>query len=244
MNERVKLAETVRLFEALDLFDMNGHVSLRTEGGFFTHGRQAARATLTVNDIIKVDWDAAVLEGNHEPPNEVYIHSEIYRVRPDINAIAHFHAHWTNILSLAGVPIRPVSSVTCGLGTQIPVYHDPDSISTRERGQAVAACLRDRKVVVLRAHGAIVTGQTLEEVLVASKYLEVNSNRQVFARLLNPNAALSADEIERVGKSIWIQKNIEKSWMYYYERAKRDGHLYGVMEESAIEPTGRHGRVR
>ncbi|WAH35601.1 class II aldolase/adducin family protein [Alicyclobacillus dauci] len=232
MNHRVKLAETVRLFQALELFDMNGHVSLRTEDGFLTHGRQTARATVTVSDVIKVDWDGVLQEGNQEPPNEVYLHSEIYRARPDVNAIAHFHGHWTNILSLAGIPIRPVSSVTCGLGTEFPVYHDPDSISTVERGRAVAACLGESKIVILRAHGAIVTGQSLEEVLVASKYLEINSQRQVFARLLNPVAMLSTDEVERIGKSLWIPKNIEKSWVYYYEKAKRDGTLYGVFEEA------------
>lgn len=43
MNLRMKLAETVRLFEATHLFDMNGHVSVRLKDGFLTHGQQASR---------------------------------------------------------------------------------------------------------------------------------------------------------------------------------------------------------
>ncbi|GEO26495.1 hypothetical protein AAC03nite_22800 [Alicyclobacillus acidoterrestris] len=229
MNLRMKLAETVRLFEAMHLFDMNGHVSVRLKDGFLTHGQQASRAALTVNDVIEVDWDGVLKEGQQEPPNEIYLHSEIYRARKDVQAIAHFHGHWINMLSVAGVKFVPVSSVACGLGKDIPIYSMPDSISTAARGREVAACLGTQKILILRAHGAIVTGSTLEEVLVAAKYLEINAQRQVFAQLLTPGTRLADDEIERIGKSLWTQKNIKKSWTYYYEKAKRDGHFYGVI---------------
>ncbi len=228
MNQKLELTETVRLFEALGLFDMNGHVSLRVKDGFLTHGRQAGRSTLTVNDIIKVGLDGVKLEGTQEPPNEVYLHSEIYSAREDVFAIAHFHGHWNNILSVAGVPFAPICTVACGLGAQIPVYPDLDSISSRDRGREVAQYLGENSTLILRAHGVIVTGNSLKEVLVASKFLEMNAERQVYVHMLNPAAKLSNDEIERIGKALWIPKNIEKTWLYYYEKAKREGKFQGI----------------
>ncbi|MCL6633395.1 MAG: class II aldolase/adducin family protein [Alicyclobacillus herbarius] len=226
---KTRLAVTVRLFEALDLFDMNGHVSVRVEDGFLTHGRQAARGTVTLRDLILVDWDGKLKQGEQEPPNEVYLHSEIYRLRPDVHAIAHFHGHWSNIISVAGIAPRPVSSVTCVLGRDIPVYQDPDSISDAERGREVAHCLGTNKVLLLRGHGVVTAGNSLEEVLVLAKYLEINSQRQVFARLLNRNAQLEDDEIDSIGAALWTPKNIEKSWTYYYEKTSREGTFIGIL---------------
>ncbi|WP_067934995.1 class II aldolase/adducin family protein [Alicyclobacillus kakegawensis] len=229
MDRQARLAVAVRLFEALDLFDMNGHVSVRAEDGFWTHGRQAARATVTVKDLILVDWDGKLKQGDQEPPNEVYLHSEIYRLRPDVHAVAHFHGHWSTILSVTGIGPRPVSSVTCVLGKHIPIYEDPDSISHAERGREVARCLGPHKVLLLRGHGVVTTGNSLEEVLVLAKYMEINSQRQVFTHLLNPNAHLRDDEIDRIGPSLWTAKNIQKTWTYYYEKAAREGRFIGIL---------------
>ncbi|MCL6598133.1 MAG: class II aldolase/adducin family protein [Alicyclobacillus macrosporangiidus] len=226
---RLRLAESVRVFEAIGLFDMNGHVSVRVAGGgFLTHGRQADRATVTVRDVIRVDDDGRLVEGEQEPPNEVALHAEVYRARPDVLAVAHYHGQWGNVLTLAEIPLAPVTSVACGLGTDFPVYPHPDSISTPERGREVAKCLGKHKIVMLRAHGTVVTGRSLEEVLVASKYLELNAERQWYVRAVNPHAGLADEEVRRVGDSLWIEKNIEKAWQYYYNHARAMGKLEGV----------------
>jgi ribulose-5-phosphate 4-epimerase/fuculose-1-phosphate aldolase len=229
VDPKTRLVETVRLFEALELFDMNGHVSMRTEDGFYIHGRQASRAALTIDDIVKVRLDGTVIAGSQEPPNEVLIHSEIYRVRPDVQAVAHFHGKWNQVLSVARIPFRPVSTVACGLGDTIPIFEAPDSISTLERGQAVARTLGEHRILLLRAHGAIVTGKSLEEVLVAAKYLEMNAEKQIFVQLLNSDARLTNEEIQNIGESLWIPKNIQKTWLYYYEKARQAGKFAGII---------------
>ncbi|MCF8563139.1 class II aldolase/adducin family protein [Alicyclobacillus tolerans] len=224
---RRELAQTARLFEALDLFDMNGHVSVRSDGGCFIHSAPVPRQTVGTDDIIEVNGDGVIVSGDGDVPNEIWLHLEIYRARPEIRAIAHFHSHWTNILTAARVQPRPVNSVACVLG-EIPVYPDPDSISTAERGRSVASVLGSNRVLVLRAHGAVVTGSSFEEVLVASKYLELNSEQQLFTHSLSKDAGLSATEVERLGRALWVPKNVSKAWQYYFTKAVRSGRFLPV----------------
>ena len=90
---RQKLVDCIRMLERAEIIDHNGHCSLRRDAGSFCINSGASvRGALTVDDIVAIDLDGQLVEGSERPPLEFQLHSAIYRVRQDVNAIAHTHA--------------------------------------------------------------------------------------------------------------------------------------------------------
>ena len=63
---------------------------------------------ITSENIITVNIDGEKVEGEYERHSEVYIHSEVLRARPDVNAVIHTHAPYTVMFSALGVPLQPI----------------------------------------------------------------------------------------------------------------------------------------
>src|SRR5919106_3714235 len=89
-----KLATLCRLLEHLGLIDFSGHVSARVPGteNVLINPRNVARCKVTPADLLTIDLDGRVLEGRSGPPSEFPIHTEIYRVRPDVMSVVHLHS--------------------------------------------------------------------------------------------------------------------------------------------------------
>src|SRR5207244_5347470 len=93
---------------------------------------------------------------------EFHIHSDIYRARPDVQAVMHTHPQWSTFLTMVGAPYRPVYAQGALLGT-IPLVDSPMSVNTRAMGERVAATLGSGTAVLLKSHGAVVVGSGLAE---------------------------------------------------------------------------------
>ena len=86
-----------------DIVDHSGHGSARRDAeSFYINSAASARGALTTDDIVAVDLDGNLIEGSARPPFEFYIHSEIYRVRPDVHAVMHTHPRWSTFLTMTG----------------------------------------------------------------------------------------------------------------------------------------------
>src|SRR6476646_7195463 len=101
----VKVAATTRLLHMEGILNYSGHVSARLpdHAGFVIAPLESTRAATTPADLLALDFDLATLPGftAGQPPLETYIHSEIYRVRPDVHAIAHTHSELAAAFTLA-----------------------------------------------------------------------------------------------------------------------------------------------
>ena len=93
---RAELAACVRLMHDAAILNYNGHVSARIEGEdlLLIHSLVTPRSQVRPDDFVVCDLDGAVVEAapGHKPPSEVHIHSEIYKARPNVGAIAHIHS--------------------------------------------------------------------------------------------------------------------------------------------------------
>jgi ribulose-5-phosphate 4-epimerase/fuculose-1-phosphate aldolase len=228
------IARAVRLCNAAKVMDFNGHVSMRDpdeSGVFWINSRAASRSTLTERDVVPVDVATGTRVGDvAEPPSEYHIHREIYKLRSDVGAIVHSHPEYVNILSIAGEPLRPSSSIGSFLPEAgAPAFDSPVLINTEPRGKALAAALGNANAIVLRQHGTVTTGRTVEEAVVHMICAEENARLQYHALQIRQPKYLHGEELVNLARENWTNA-YEKYWHYHNETANRIGAYEGLSD--------------
>jgi ribulose-5-phosphate 4-epimerase/fuculose-1-phosphate aldolase len=169
--------------------DGYGHVSVRnpTNPNHFYISRWLAPDLVTQSDIVELDLDCTPVTGDQRKLySERWIHSEIYKVRPDVQSIVHTHAPTVVLMSVCGEPLVPIYHMTGFIGTGVPVFEIRKSsgmtnmlISDAARGKALAQTLGGQAAALMRGHGGITVGSNLSKAVGRSVYLKINSELQL-----------------------------------------------------------------
>jgi ribulose-5-phosphate 4-epimerase/fuculose-1-phosphate aldolase len=127
--------------------------------------------------IRRVDLDGRGETDGVWLPGEFSIHAEIYRERPDVGAVVHGHPQASLVCGISGLGIRPIFGAYDPIAmmlvaTDLSIYEQSWLISSPDRGQALAATLGSKAACVLRGHGIVTVGPTLEEATVRAIKLE------------------------------------------------------------------------
>jgi L-fuculose-phosphate aldolase len=223
MNElKQMLADALSMMERAEVIDFNGHMSCRVPGTerVLINSGKSVRSALEAADMIEIDMDGHPVGTDVVPPMEFHIHTEIYRRRPDVNAVAHTHPLWSTLFSMAGVPVEPVTMQAAVMG---PVQFFPKTASINQKALAeeLAATLGAHRVVMLKSHGAVVVGGDIVEAFVLAIYLEETARRQYLARALGSPAVLTAQEVETIGNNLRKPHLLKKVWDYHHARLSR-----------------------
>ncbi len=217
MKKEVALA--VRMLEYLGLIDFSGHVSCRIPGTdtMFINSWGASRHGLGPADIVKSDMQGNPLEAGVILPSEKFIHTAIYQLRPEVNAVAHLHPPVTTALSAAGKEYVPVMHHGAIFHAGVQVHDNCGHVNTVEKANALAAILGPRRAVIMRGHGAVVVAESVMGVFFGSVYLEDNAKKlaDVYKMGATPKV-LREDELQ-ASKKIWRQDQFDKVWNYYEE---------------------------
>jgi ribulose-5-phosphate 4-epimerase/fuculose-1-phosphate aldolase len=219
------LLTSLRILETNGIIDFNGHVSVRYDVGCLINSGGSVRSALTCNDIVATDADGRLIDGADAPPMEIHIHTEIYRVRPEVRAVVHGHPFWSTMLSSTDTPYRPVFPQGALLPA-LPVFPSPLSINTPEVGNAVAKAMGDGSAMLLQSHGVITAGPDLRTATVLSLYLEENARRQCRAAALGVPYVLSDEEVAACRKNLDKPNLFAKAWDYFAAKIARGG--YGL----------------
>jgi HCOMODA/2-hydroxy-3-carboxy-muconic semialdehyde decarboxylase len=209
-----------------------GHVSIRdpTDPNKFLMARSMAPELVTAADVLVHD-----LDGNTPAPASVtlylerFIHSEIYRARPDVNAIVHCHAPSLIPYGVTGVALRPLYHMSAFLGAGVPVFdiHKATGgatdllVRTPELGRALAKTLGSHPAALMRGHGAVVVGRDIKQAVFRSVYTALNAQLQSQALALggkpvylDPDEAKKAEEtmLGVMGRAwdLWLRKVKQK----------------------------------
>jgi HCOMODA/2-hydroxy-3-carboxy-muconic semialdehyde decarboxylase len=189
--------------------DGYGHVSIRdpADPNKFLMARSVAPELVTAADVLEHD-----LDGNAQAPAstklylERFIHSEIYRARPDVTAIVHCHAPSLIPFGVTGVALRPLYHMSAFLGGGVPVFdiHKAASgstdmlIRTPELGRALAKALGPHPAALMRGHGAVIVGRDIQQTVYRSVYTALNAQLQGEALALGGKVNyLDADEAKK-----------------------------------------------
>jgi L-fuculose-phosphate aldolase len=191
MALREKLALTCRaLFDAGHDSGLAGQITARAEtaGTYYTQRLGLGFDEITAGNLLLVDEDLVVLEGEGMPNPANRFHSWIYRARPDVNCIVHTHPFHVAALSMLEVPLI-VSQMDIA-----PLYDDcaflpdwPGVPVGNEEGEIISAALGDKKAILLAHHGQVVAGTSVEEACSLAMLIERGAKLQL--------AAMAAGEI-------------------------------------------------
>jgi L-fuculose-phosphate aldolase len=214
-----QLVTGILMLEQAKHIDFNGHFSVRVPDTDFIliNSAGASRSSLTEKDIITIDLQGNIVEGDGRPPNEYPLHTQVYKQREDVQAVAHTHPLWSTMFTIARIALRPVIIQGAVLG-EVPVFPKSLSISNFDIANEMASLLGDHHIILLKAHGAVITGKTIVETFVRSVFLEENAYRQYMASQIGTAHSLEEDEINKTAEFIWQPRNIQKVWDYHYSK--------------------------
>jgi len=194
-----------RILARQGVLDGMGHVSVRhpRTPTHFLLARSMAPALVTHADILTYDLDGRVVTGK-DPGSyqERFIHSEIYRVRPDVHAVVHSHTPSLIPFAASNVPLRAVYHMAVFVAEGVPVFDIRAAagvtdllVKTPALGRALAASLGSKHAALMRSHGAVVTANSIPNVVGRSVYLDLNARAQMQAIALGGTISyVEADE--------------------------------------------------
>lgn len=154
-----------------------GHLSVRLGTDRFLLTRHSLGLKADADDFLLVDMEGKKLSGRGELPGEYPIHLEILRSRPDVGSVIHYHGMHSTAFTTSGQALRPIHLMGTLFHDGIPVFPDPRLVSNRQRGEALAKSLGPHRAVLMRAHGAAVTGASVEEAVGGAFLFEENARR-------------------------------------------------------------------
>jgi ribulose-5-phosphate 4-epimerase/fuculose-1-phosphate aldolase len=199
-----KLVVANRILYAQGVVDGFGHVSVRHDKSpaHFLLSRNMAPGLVRHDDIVTFDLDGAALDAaGRRIYLERFIHGEIYRARPDVQAVVHSHSPSMIPFGVTKQPLRPVFHMSGFLGDGAALFEirdvagDTDMLVSNGRlGIALAAVLGQRSTVLMRGHGSTVVGASLEQTVYRAIYAEVNARLQMQAITLGEVTYLNERE--------------------------------------------------
>jgi len=210
----VAIAAKKRLIEAGRILEVNGqsdftkgHVSVRVPGDpdhFFMKPHSMGFDEMTLENIVICNMDGDKVGGGGRRHSEVYIHSEIYKARPDVNSVIHTHSVNVVALSATGQQVLPVSQPAVVFAQGVPYYTDTiELIRQADKGAALAKALGKHRAVLLRNHGVAVVGESLEEATMLTIMLDEACKIQLQAQASGGIGEMFSEEIvERLRKSM------------------------------------------
>jgi ribulose-5-phosphate 4-epimerase/fuculose-1-phosphate aldolase len=159
-----------------------GHLSARLPGtDRFLITRHSLGPVAIADDFLTMDMDGKKLDGRGDPPGEYPIHLEILKARPDVGSVVHYHGMHSTAFTTSEHSLKAIHTMGTLFHDGIPVYPDPKLIQNAQRGAALAKTLGPHRAVLLRAHGAAVTGASVEETTAGAFLFEENAQRAILS---------------------------------------------------------------
>jgi L-ribulose-5-phosphate 4-epimerase len=226
---RTLVADSGRVLYQQGLVDYLGHCSARVPGTDRVvikpkHSPKVRGAhSLTGADMVVVDLDGRLVDGDERPPAEVYIHTEIYRARPDVQAVVHTHQPVATVMGIMGAEILPVLHIPSAMigDGPIPVWPCPMLVTTRERGHDLAAALGVANVAHLQGHGIVSVAGDIKTATVQTVMLEhlASANLDILKTGGTPRV-IRADELSDLRREM---APIEGRWAYFMQLLEEHG---------------------
>ncbi|CAN0423846.1 unnamed protein product, partial [Phaeothamnion confervicola] len=162
-----------------------GHISVRLPddpGRFLMKPAGIGIEEMTADNIVTVDIEGRKVGGAMPRHNEVFIHSEVLRARPDVQSVLHSHPVHAVAFSSLGRKLVAVGNDASRFSAGLPVFDETtDLIVDQQRGKAVARCLGEHPALILRNHGIVTAGASIEEAVWLALKLERACRIQLLA---------------------------------------------------------------
>jgi ribulose-5-phosphate 4-epimerase/fuculose-1-phosphate aldolase len=232
-----------RILYDQSVVDGLGHVSARHSANpaHFLLSCNRAPAMVTRSDIVAYDLNGdAVSQTTERPYLERFIHSEIYRARPDVMAVVHSHSPSVIPFGATNQRLRPIFHMAGFLGggsAHFDIRHSGDGaevetdmlIRSSALGASLAKSLANCSCVLMRGHGSTTVGNSVEQVVYRAIYAEMNAKLQMQAMaIVGPEAQGSITFLTETEAHLAADANdtqIGRSWNLWRNRIDPEGKL-------------------
>jgi HCOMODA/2-hydroxy-3-carboxy-muconic semialdehyde decarboxylase len=180
-----------RILAMEGILDGLGHVSVRKPGDSsrFLLARSIAPELVAADDILEYDANGEAIDAKgRDSYRERFIHSEIYRARPDVQAIVHCHTPSLIPFAASDVPMRAMYHMAAFVADGVPVFDIRKAAGVTDLlvkdaplGRALAKTLGAKSALLMRGHGAVIVASSIPNVVGRSIYLDVNARAQLQA---------------------------------------------------------------
>jgi ribulose-5-phosphate 4-epimerase/fuculose-1-phosphate aldolase len=207
LHRKRRLALAYRVFGALHWGSLgDGHISARDpeRTDCFWLGRYGVPfRDMTVDDLVLVRPDGSVEGGGHINVAAYYIHAPVHEARPDIVTAAHCHTPYGTPFSARVAKLEPISQEACVFFGDHEIFDDEEvSIGSTDGGKRIAAAIGPSRAVILRNHGLLTVGATVDSAVGYFLLMERCAEVQVKAGAARPigeaAARLVHDEFDDV----------------------------------------------
>lgn len=211
------LVTASRILDDQGIMDELGHFSARVpkENLVIMNGK-ISPGQATEEDMVVLDLLGNKIEGKLEPAKEIPLHLSVYKKRPDVMAVAHTHSPMVVALSMAGVRLQPADNLGATVfGGVVPLYEECGLVDTFDMGDRIVDTMGSSAVIVLKGHGNIVTGKSIEECCISALWAEKAARLQYQATLLGQPQYYSTEEIQKTRQQVTDGKAFRRAWNYY-----------------------------
>lgn len=181
----------------------SGNLSARYDDKILITSSGSANGYLSEDELVVMDFDGNLVEGNKKPSSEKMLHVEFYKQRPDVNYIIHVHAPYLSSFACCRIPLdEPVMAENVFYFGQIPLadYGLPSSMDLVEK---TAKYFKDYDAVLMANHGFIVGDKTLKDAFLklelAESYAQVVFNTKMLggAKLFTEKEVYEINALKR-----------------------------------------------
>ncbi|NBX54159.1 MAG: class II aldolase/adducin family protein [Betaproteobacteria bacterium] len=212
------------------VLDGFGHISVRDPAHLqrFFIARSMAPALVQADDILVCDLDSNVIdERGRKTYLERFIHGEIYKLRPDVNAVIHSHSPSVIPFGVTGARLRPICHMSGFLGATTPVYeirHNAGEnsdllVRNHALGKALAEVLGDHPVALMRGHGSVAVGSSIQQVVYRAIYTENNARLQAMSMPLGEITYLTDGEARATAEM--GDQHLDRPWQMWKRDAQQ-----------------------
>ena len=205
-----------------------GHISVRLPDNphlFFMKAHSLGLDEITLANILTVDLDGKVVAGAARRHSEVFIHSAIFKARSDVNCVIHTHPTHSIALSATGRPLKCLSQPGALFYQALGLYADTiNLIRSPALGAGIARALGQGRGVLLKNHGVVVTGSTIEEAVIGTIMLENGAMVQLLAEAVGEVAPeFPPADIVKLKADISQPEQFKINFDYLARRVRRPG---------------------
>ena len=235
MNELLQLRELVarscRVLGKLNLTkEPSGHVSARVPGKnqvlIKARGpEESGLRFVTARDIITVDFNGEKVAGDDglASPQEVFIHTWLYKTRPDVQCVVHVHPLTVVLFTICNKPLLPLFGAYDPSGLRLAMeglatYGRSITVSNEKLGEEFSRAMGGKRACLMRGHGITSVGPSVEEATLTAIKLNELAEVNYRAWLLGTPEPIPQEDIDVIMGSAGGKKqsiHTQSGWRYY-----------------------------
>ena len=210
-----KMVMVAKVLQHQGVIDGYGHITARLPNNRILSTPHMPPGKVAVRDLIILDADGKKLEGFGEPNAETAMHTSIYKARPDVQCILHYHADELIVVAATGQEIKVIANCGVSFHRGTPIYDSPVLIRNETLGDRVAQTLGDKVAVLLRGHGGTVVATNLDQLVRLGLDLVHSAKLQIMAASLGPVKVHSKEECEAMTRNE-SRPDVHRRFLDYY----------------------------